>query len=144
MAYINKEELRQLINQLKNDTDDVAILVGINRVGSGIDKLPTADVISAEAYNQVAWERDMAMQQIESYGVSFGSNAELAKVKHGHFVRNVRNIPKMKEFPEKGFALSMNTKSIFWTCSCCGSWASLTQKYCSECGAKMDGERRDA
>jgi hypothetical protein len=80
MAYINKEELRQLINQLKNDTDDVAILVGINRVGSGIDKLPTADVISAEAYNQVAWERDMAMQQIESYGVSFGSNAELAEV----------------------------------------------------------------
>ena len=80
MAYINKEELRQLINQLKNDTDDVAILVGINRVGSGIEKLPTADVISAEAYNQVAWKRDMAMQQIESYGVSFGSNAELVKV----------------------------------------------------------------
>lgn len=69
--------------------------------------------------------------------------ADVVGVKHGHFVRNERNIPKMKEFHEKGFALSMNTKSIFWTCSCCGSWASLTQKYCSECGAKMDGERRD-
>jgi hypothetical protein len=45
-----------------------------------LDALPTADVISAEAYNQVAWERDMAMQQIESYGVSFGSNAELVEV----------------------------------------------------------------
>lgn len=97
MAYINKEELRQLINQLKNDTDDVAILVGINRVGSGIEKLPTADVISAEAYNQVAWERDMAMQQIESYGVSFGSNAELVEVvrcrncKHAYFKYNMKD-----------------------------------------------------
>ena len=69
--------------------------------------------------------------------------ADVVEVKHGHFVRNERNIPKMKEFHEKGFALSMNTKSIFWTCSCCNSWASLTQKYCSECGVKMDGERRD-
>jgi hypothetical protein len=71
------------------------------------------------------------------------TTADVVEVKHGHFVRNVRNIPKMKEFHEKGFALSMNTKSIFWTCSCCGSWASLTQKYCSECGAKMDGGKKE-
>ena len=65
--------------------------------------------------------------------------ADVEKVKQGHFVRNERNIPKMKEFHEKGFALSMNEKSIFYTCSECGEWISLSQKYCSECGAKMDG-----
>lgn len=44
MAYINKEEIRQAIEQLKNDTDTIGILVGINRVGSAIANLPTADV----------------------------------------------------------------------------------------------------
>ena len=64
--------------------------------------------------------------------------ADVVEVKHGHFVRNERNIPKMREFHEKGKALSMNEKSIFYTCSECGEWISLSQKYCSECGAKMD------
>ena len=66
-----------------------------------------------------------------------------AEVKHGHFVRNERNIPKMKEFHEKGVALSMNEKSIFYTCSECREWISLSQKYCSECGAKMDGAKAE-
>ena len=69
--------------------------------------------------------------------------ADVEEVKHGHFIRNERNIPKMKVFHEKGYASSMNNKSIFWTCSCCGSWASLIQKYCSECGAKMDGGKKE-
>jgi hypothetical protein len=68
---------------------------------------------------------------------------DVVEVKHGHFVRNERNISKMKEFHEKGYALGMSEKSIFWTCSECGGWISPLQKYCSECGAKMDGERKD-
>ena len=67
--------------------------------------------------------------------------ADVVEVKHGYFKRNERNIPKMKEFHEKGIALSMNEKSIFYTCSECGERISLSQKYCSECGAKMDGRR---
>lgn len=67
--------------------------------------------------------------------------ADVVEVKHGYFKRNERNIPKMREFHEKGIALSMNEKSIFYTCSCCGSWCSLSQNYCSECGAKMNGRR---
>lgn len=68
----------------------------------------------------------------------FKNKADVVEVKHGHFVRNERNIPKMKEFHEKGFALSMSEKSTFYTCSECREWISLSQKYCSECGAKMD------
>ena len=44
MAYIHKEEIRQAIEQLKNDTDNIGILLGIHRVGSAIASLPTADV----------------------------------------------------------------------------------------------------
>ncbi len=65
--------------------------------------------------------------------------ADVAEVKHGRWIRNECNIEKMKEFHKKGIALSMSEKSIFYTCSCCGSWGTLTQKHCSECGAKMDG-----
>lgn len=73
----------------------------------------------------------------------FKNKVDFVEVKHGHFVRNERNIPKMKEFHERGIALSMNEKSIFYTCSECGEWISLSQKYCSECGAKMDGGKEE-
>lgn len=69
--------------------------------------------------------------------------ADVAEVKHGEWIRNECNIEKMKEFHEKGIALSMSEKSIFYTCSCCGSWGTLTQKHCSECGAKMDGGKEE-
>lgn len=69
--------------------------------------------------------------------------ADVVEVKHGEWIRNECNIEKMKEFHEKGIALSMSEKSIFYTCSCCGSWGTLTQKHCSECGAKMDGGKED-
>ena len=48
MAYIDKEKIRQAIEQLENDTDTIGILVGINRVGSAIANLPTADVVEVK------------------------------------------------------------------------------------------------
>ncbi len=66
--------------------------------------------------------------------------ADVVEVKHGYWKRNERNIPKMREFHEKGIASSMDKKSIFYSCSCCNSWGSLSQNYCFECGAKMDGK----
>ena len=65
--------------------------------------------------------------------------ADVAEVVHAYFKRNERNIPKMREFHEKGIALSMSEKSIFYTCSRCGNWCSLIQEYCYKCGAKLDG-----
>lgn len=77
---------------------------------------------------------------VENECLTFKNKADVVEVKHGHFVRNERNIPKMKEFHERGYALSMNEKSVFYTCSECGEWISLSQKFCGECGAIMDGE----
>lgn len=65
--------------------------------------------------------------------------ADVEEVKHAQIVRNERNIAKMKEFHEKGIGSGMSEKSIFWTCSECGSIVRPYDKYCSECGAKMDG-----
>lgn len=69
----------------------------------------------------------------------FRNRADYHEIRHGEWKRNERNIPKMREFHEKGIALSMNEKSIFYTCTCCGSWGSLSDRYCSYCGAKMRG-----
>lgn len=66
--------------------------------------------------------------------------ADVEEVKHAQIVRNERNIPKMKEFHEKGIGLGFSEKSIFWTCSECGSLVRPYYKYCSECGAKMDSQ----
>lgn len=39
-----------------------------------------ADFVSIEAYKQVAWERDTAIEQLKSYGVGFCENKELVEV----------------------------------------------------------------
>ena len=35
-----------------------------------------ADVVSKGVYEQVQWERDMAMQQLEEHGIPFGGTAD--------------------------------------------------------------------
>ena len=65
--------------------------------------------------------------------------ADVEEVKHGYWIENKPNPKIMKMFHDKGIGKGMSEESIFYTCSCCGTWGSLTQKHCSECGAKMDG-----
>lgn len=36
--------------------------------------------VSQEAYDQVRWERDTAIEQLKSYGIEFGENADCARV----------------------------------------------------------------
>ena len=47
-----------------------------------LDTLPTVDAVPAGAYEQVAWERDLAVQQLKDYGVGLGQkkNENLAEV----------------------------------------------------------------
>lgn len=39
-----------------------------------------ADVVSCETLKQVMWERDTAIEQLKSYGVGFGEEADVVKV----------------------------------------------------------------
>lgn len=66
-----------------------------------------------------------------------------------HFVelptaRKIKHTPdfeKMRYFHKLGFGEGMNERSVFWTCSNCGMWASLAHKFCSNCGAKFEAEQ---
>lgn len=41
---------------------------------------PTVDAVSRDVLDQVMWERDVAIEQLKSYGVSFGEKADVVKV----------------------------------------------------------------
>ena len=65
---------------------------------------------------------------------------DVVEVKHGEWIKNKPNHEMMKAFHDLGIGKGMAKKSIFWTCSCCGTWGTPRYKYCQECGAKMDKE----
>ena len=41
-----------------------------------VEDAPSADVVSRGVYDQVQWERDMAMQQLEEHGIPFCGKAD--------------------------------------------------------------------
>lgn len=51
-----------------------------SRARSAIKCLPAADVVSREAFEQVKWERDAAMKQLEEHGIPFGGKADVVEV----------------------------------------------------------------
>ena len=67
---------------------------------------------------------------------------DVVEVKHGYWVKNAPNPGAMRTLHKAGIAKAMRENSIYWTCSCCNEWGHPYDKYCSSCGAKMDGERR--
>ena len=95
-----------------------------------IATLPAADVVSRAVFDQVMWERDVAIQQLrEDYGVSLGEKkpADVVERKHGHIIETVKDGKMNRVF------------------SCCGedftkltSW--MTPNFCPNCGADMRGE----
>lgn len=76
-------------------------------------------------HRQVQWERDIAIDQLHSYGVHFGEKAELQKVRHGHWIIS------------KGY---VDGKIAFaHSCSEFDKSSYERYKFCPECGVKMDG-----
>lgn len=65
--------------------------------------------------------------------------ADVEEVKHGEWIKHSPDVAVMRAFHKLGIGKGMSENSIFWTCSCCDSWGTPSQKRCSECGAKMDG-----
>ena len=43
-------------------------------------RMPTVDAVSRGVHDQVRWERDVAIGQLESYGISLGEKADAVKV----------------------------------------------------------------
>lgn len=93
-----------------------------------IDKEPAADVVSKGLYEQIKWERDVALAQLEEYGVSLGEKADVVEVRHGRWVSVQHKLARV--------------------CSVCNrdepyKFADVdadVYNYCPNCGAKMDKE----
>ena len=66
--------------------------------------------------------------------------ADVVEVKHGEWIKHKPDPEAMKKWHDLGIAKGMSENSIFWSCSCCNGWGTPAHKYCSHCGAKMDGK----
>lgn len=120
--YINADLLIQNIVEIK----DLRKLT-TKTIGEAIKNTPTADVVDAKTVEQLKWERDMAIKQLESYGVGFCEKADVIKVKHGTWIKP--------------------TKASESICSECRRTPKMVfgilPDYCPHCGTKMDGERKE-
>ena len=107
-----------------------------------IDKEPAADVVSKGLYEQIKWERDVALAQLEEYGVSLGEKADVATVQHGRWEFG-------KDLLDSFGSINKNKYHLY--CSECRNQAfnktvdndydfDMDTPFCPWCGAKMDKE----
>lgn len=104
-----------------------------------IEQQPTLEVetvkhgyVPKEVLEQIQWERDVAIDQLNSYGVQFGEKADVQKVKHG-------------EWRGWGKGGTYNYEN-YGTCSVCHEDAEIGTKYrnyCPNCGARMRVNKND-
>ena len=99
-----------------------------------IDKEPAADVISKGLYEQIKWERDVALAQLEEYGVSLGEKADVAEVRHGKWIGIDSSFWK----PTHSSDIPVFRKT--YRCSECRRRTAIAENYCPNCGAYMMGE----
>lgn len=66
--------------------------------------------------------------------------ADVQEVRHGKWVKHKFDPQFLNTLHSKGEAKGIREKNIFWTCSECNNWGTPNQKYCLNCGAKMDKE----
>lgn len=119
------EERDKLSPQFKHNQ---AMRGGIRKALKCIEQSPTIDAVSKGVYDQVRWERDVAIAQLEELGIGFGQvKPDIEVIKHGHW--------KVIEENETGRLLE---------CSECKEWIfhnfNYISDYCSHCGSKMDLE----
>ena len=114
MRYINVDKT------LKRLPNDLPYKASVKRV---LIQAPTEEVVSKDLFEQYKYERDVAIDQLQSYGVELGAKKELVEVRHGEWI-NIAFTQKFK-------------------CSLCGQEIYFGKdKYCNECGAQMDGGKQ--
>ena len=79
-------------------------------------------------------ETDLCAKQC----TTFKDRSRFVELPKAHWVRHSPNKNIMREFHKQGIGRGMGENSIFWTCSNCGSWGTLSHKYCSNCGSKIE------
>ena len=89
-----------------------------------IKDAPTFDL--DKAVGQIMWERDIAFKQLEDYGVGFGEEAEMQRVKRGKWIKDQPYYTSYGAYIEPVH------------CSECNWHEYEATKYCADCGAKME------
>lgn len=79
-------------------------------------------------------DANMEHTQSVTFQTEGGKKVEFVKVKHGRWIVDTK------------FGNDVLSGGKMVTCSCCGKGGRFDggSPYCSNCGAKMDGERRDS
>lgn len=62
------------------DEIDDGIYKGLSIAIGKVDKAPTVDAVPVEVVEQLRWERDTAIQQLEEYGIPFCGKADVVAV----------------------------------------------------------------
>lgn len=90
---------------------------------------PTADVVARSIIDQIRWERDLALSQLEQIGKGLGSKMDdVEEVKHGRWIW-------MGETGDSRFMCSRcKGKENVPTCN----GEPTIWEYCPNCGAKME------
>ena len=133
MALINRESLLEKI-QFRIEPQGIVgetVKDMVEKTREIIMDEPTVDAVSRGVLDQVRWERDVAIEQLESYGVSFGEKADVTKVVHGHWI-------SLTDCANAGVYCSVCGKKVWkedyaW----CNKKNRLRSPYCPNCGADM-------
>ena len=79
--YIEREAAVEAICDSKDeDINSFNPITKYNAIYYAIEAVPAADVVSRATFEQVMWERDVAIQQLKDLGVGFGEKADVAPV----------------------------------------------------------------
>lgn len=112
-----------LEKSLENSCDTDSMTCAFVEFLAYVDDTPTLDVVPRSVYEQIKWERDIAMQQLEENGIAFGAKLKVGKWVYDHWCE--------------------------FKCSECGYFSKSEpirgkEKYCPNCGCKMEnGEQKE-
>lgn len=133
--YIKKSDAEAALLDLRKGYRRVDEKCAVGGCILEIRDLPAEDVVSRGVLEQVMWERDIAIRQLESYGVSLGEKADVTKMRHGYWVLDdfthqyrcsVCNVVQPYDTIEDLIDPNLNYYD-YWDCN-----------YCPNCGTKMD------
>ena len=72
MRAIDADKFEVVGGHVPEGYDVDSYLAGNKEILEMIDNTPTIDVVSKGVYDQVRWERDVAISQLEELGIGFG------------------------------------------------------------------------
>lgn len=126
-ALLSSREKAIWVYENANILNAKAIREALKPLLDDILNIPTAEVVSKSAFEQVVWERDTALRQLrEDYGVGLGEKKrDVVEVRHGEWI-------------------PVDEKRDAFDCSECDAMVSRTMNYCPNCGARMTGESENA